>query len=271
MKRFELFFILLLILSVTSCSIFEPQGVEVNERILLTGECLTSTELIYNHLDDDKDHLVRDNHFIFCFTLDVADVEKKTNQLLWPNTYDIKPAKRLYNLFGQNKKKVEERFNSLFDGFSETYKSDWKSGSFDVTTILYNGGISLIADKEFAGFSPGENLSELIKCAPLYDSYVEGGVADPVLSHVANLKENAGKYLDIPLDYHSLIGTSIEFSVPMNDFKLSDETVKFELEIPVKTVMYLNWLNNNISSPDASPAYKEEVLHCKFITRYGLR
>ena len=122
----------------------------------------------------------------------------------------------------------------------------------------------MTADKEFAGFTPGENLSEVIKS-------VEGDATDPILSHIANLKENAGKYLNIPLDYLSLLGTMIAFSIPMNDYKLSDETVKFELEIPVKTVMYLNWLNDKISSPDASPVYKEDVLHCKFTTRYGLR
>jgi hypothetical protein len=49
------------------------------------------------------------------------------------------------------------------------------------------------------------------------------------------------------------------------------ETVTFELKIPVKVVMYLNWLNDKISDPDAPVPYEERELYCKFTTDFNLK
>ena len=64
---------------------------------------------------------------------------------------------------------------------------------------------------------------------------------------------------------------SISFSVPMGDFKVIAEPVTFELNIPVKIVMYLQWLNDKIADPNALVPYKEEVLYCRFTCPYCLK
>ena len=63
----------------------------------------------------------------------------------------------------------------------------------------------------------------------------------------------------------------ISFSIPMEQYQLTDEKVTFELNVPVKVVKYLTWLNDKITDPDAPVPYEEEVLHCRFTTDYGLR
>ena len=42
------------------------------------------------------------------------------------------------------------------------------------------------------------------------------------------------------------------------------------LEIPVKVVMYLNWLDDRITDPNAPIPYREDVLRCEFTVDKGL-
>lgn len=120
-----------------------------------------------------------------------------------------------------------------------------------VVTILYNGGVSFVANKDFAGVPAGKDLSEII-------------VSDPYLT-------DFGLYPGIPLDYKSMPGESVSFSVPLDDFTVVKEPVTFELNIPVKVVMYLRWLNDRLIDPSAPVPYKEEVLHCRFTSPYCLK
>lgn len=80
-----------------------------------------------------------------------------------------------------------------------------------------------------------------------------------------------GLYPGIPLDYKSMPGESVSFSVPLDDFTVVKEPVTFELNIPVKVVMYLRWLNDRLIDLSAPVPYKEEVLHCRFTSPYCLK
>ena len=66
-------------------------------------------------------------------------------------------------------------------------------------------------------------------------------------------------------------GTGILFNIPLGDYEVVDEYVRFDLNIPVKVVYYLHWLNDRLTDPDAAVPYTDEVLHCSFCTEYGLR
>ena len=63
----------------------------------------------------------------------------------------------------------------------------------------------------------------------------------------------------------------LAFSIPIGDHDLTEGTVNFELKIPVRVVGYLQWLNDRIKDPDAPVPYKEEILHCRFSSKYHLR
>ena len=110
------------------------------------------------------------------------------------------------------------------EGVYDSFASSWSGSNFSLVTILYNGGISLKADREFAGFQPGEDLGPALRCAGIW-----------------------------------------------SDYAFIDEHVTFDLEIPVRVVMYLGWLNDKLSNPAAPVPYKDEVLHCRFTTPFGLR
>ena len=86
-----------------------------------------------------------------------------------------------------------------------------------------------------------------------------------------NTPANAGGFLGIPMNYISMTKDGVEFSIPMGEYKLIEEAVTFELNIPVKVVLYLTWLNNKLTNPNAPVPYTDEVLHCTFTTKYGLK
>lgn len=258
------------VLSLTSCIMFAPTGVEPKTRLLLSGECLSGTELQYVVPEADYQQ-VYDDYFLFRFSMELTDHEIKKDGGLWSRIYNDTPSKSLYDSFGKNKSKVRKEFNGIFEVLSEYYLYDFHQYDFAITTILYNGGISLTANKEFAGFKPGEDLAPAIKSSPRWGEYIGDNLTDPVISTTSRLSENAGEILDIPMEYISLAGDEIRFSIPMADYQLVEDEVTFELNIPVKVVSYLEWINDKLSDPDAPVPYKDEVLHCKFTTGYCLK
>ncbi len=240
-----------------------------NYITLLTGECLNSTELSY-YLPDGEDQQVYGNSFRFGFTYDLNSNIEKMDIPGW--IYRVIPSDEIFETFGNNKKKVRNEYEALYELYPV-----YRPTSFDndgIITILYNGGISLIADKEFAGHAAGEELGHLI--THQFNTGEEDVILkygnDPIIATPTNLRDTINTFLNIPLDYISVAnGDGIGFNIPMKNHKLTDEKVTFELKIPVTVVMYLDWLNDKIYDPDAPVPYKEEVLHCKFTTRYGLR
>lgn len=237
---------------------------------LLTGECLNSTELSY-YLPDGEDQQVYGNSFSFGFTFDLSSKTEKTDMMGW--IYRVIPSDEIFETFGDGRKKVRKEYEAFYDLYP-VYQPEYFDNDDGIITILYNGGISLIADKEFAGYAAGEELGHLITYVynPGDEDVILKYGNDPVIACPTNLRDNINPFLNIPLDYISVAeGSGIAFNIPMKNFKLTDEKVTFELKIPVKVVMYLNWLNDKISDPDAPVPYKDEVLHCRFTTRYGLR
>lgn len=238
---------------------------------LLTGECLNSTELKYT-LPDGKDQQLYGDRFVFGFMLDVNSHTEED----WALGYvqKIRPTDEIFDEFGSNQKTVRKEYDALYETYA-TYCGHGQYTDDGVTTLLYNGGISLTADKDFAGYSAGEDLGHLIT-GPYDSGFSEvvesnGGV-DPVISTQSNIKSKLDPIFNIPLDYISMAGGfGIAFNIPMGDCELTEEEVTFELNIPVKVVMYLNWINDKISNPEALVPYEDKVLHCTFTTRYGLR
>lgn len=236
---------------------------------MLTGECLNSTELRY-YLPDGVDQQTYGNCFVFGFTLDINCQQEKDRY--WNDyIHRFKPSDEIYDNFGTNKETVRNEYNAICETLENEDHGD------GVITLLYNGGISLTADKEFAGYSAGEDLGHLIHGPFRFGNYCgEQAEAmfgvDPVIATTKNIKSRLDPIFQIPLDYISMPeGDGVSFHISMGDYKLTDEKVTFELKIPVRVVMYLNWLNDKISNPDAPVPYEDKVLHCTFTTRYGLR
>lgn len=269
------FFLITLCLS--SCGFPGLNNRVINSCSFLTGECLASPTLIY-YQPDTPDRQIYGDHFVFSFSLDLSSVKKEWYE---DNTYVDKwrnvPSEEAFLAFGKYGQRVKNEFDRIYNAFSESYQASFLN-YFSFITILYNGGISLIADKEFAGRKAGVELGDLITCHPMYHSIVKETGIDPVVSYIPIIPGSPFEILGIPSDYISLLGgfagkgiPGVSFSIPIEDKHLIDETVSFELNIPVKKVMYLTWINNKLKEPDAPILFRDEVLHCSFSTKYGLK
>jgi hypothetical protein len=270
MNRIQLFLLLLVQLMTLSCLGAGDPGVETLR--FLPGECLNSYELSYIEPSSEW-HQCHSECFIFAFQMDLNDHKSVLNpndqRPLGVPWFDM-PIRELYKQFGENDERVklayEESFSVLRNYWTENVGSDW--GGFDFTTLLYADGLSLKADKAFGRHQAGENLAPYLVQYP-GNRFLD--IANASFSPGQNLKEVMGYPLHIPLDYVCLLGTTISFSIPVGDCELTKEPVTFHIEIPVRNVKYLTWLNDRISNPSAPVPYEDGVLTCTFTTQYGLK
>jgi len=266
MKK-NIFVAVLMIAGVCSC--VKASQPAAYYRYFIPGECIASTELNYYSPKDfsDIDQVVRDNRVGFGFTLDLSNTQKVLE--LPPSTYRVYPSEVIFNSFGKNKELVYDGFVNAVDNYLSALPI--LSSNYDLATILYTDGISLIANSEFAGYAPGENLAPILTCAYHYRSGVSL-IGDTVIASPLNAHDLTADAFGIPLDYLTMTGAyGLSFDIPIGNYKVVEERVSFELSIPVKVVMYLTWLNDRISNPNAPIPYKEEVLHCTFTTIFGVR
>ena len=272
MKR--IFLTIIVILACSSCVKLGSSRPYVGVKMFLTGECLNNTELTFWPAEDEGAEVVDRDRFRFYFNFDFSDhTQERTNSqiAIVPEYRDIPSSQLFVRRFGERSEEVKASFEEVFKDFAETYTARFHRGDFYVRTVLYNGGLSLTADKEYAGFAPGENIAPAVTCSPYLDEMVEESGENPVVTSASNTPSNAGAILDLPLDYISFMGNGVEFSIPIDGFSLVEDTVTFELNIPVRVVMYLTWLNDRLTDPDAPVPYRDEVLHCRFTSKYRLK
>jgi hypothetical protein len=274
MKKTRIFPVLLLVaVFLTSCEWmwWINPGPPEPDNLFLTGECLGSTELIYipYYASRDDDYLEEWKCFPFVFHLDTANVQRYKERPLFKSdpAFHI-PSDELFKSFGK-KSFVKSDFFDSFDKIREG------RSYFEITTLLYNGGLSLTADVDFAGHPAGEELAPFIVSHPSvnHPSSWTGvcSTIEPLLSAPGNTKEKLSPILDIPLDYECLLESGIEIGLPVGDYTRVVERVTFTLKIPVRVVYYLQWLEDKHSNPNAPVPYKDEVLTCKFYTDIGFR
>jgi hypothetical protein len=237
-----------------------------NVQYFIPGECLESAELRPVPEFDDLSRRVVQNRLEFVFLFDLSNV---TTEYINNSTSRVIPSDKLFDNFGANSKAVKEIYESAYADCMNLFpKINWLS----ISTILYDGGISLIADKDFAGIPANEELAPLIMGLPMNDEYIEQFGKDAVLAPGTHLHENIDNALGIPLDYFTALeGDLLSFSIPMGDYEIVEENITFELKVPVKVVKYLTWLNDRLTDPEAEVPYEEKILHCRFTSKYGLR
>ena len=271
MKLNRSLFIILISLIATSCGKMGAEIPAAKWCALLTGENFLDTELsYYRPIDEDQQEDL--NCFKFGFSIQLTNIQKETRPITMDHFNETRyiPSDEVFESFGINSNRVKDEFEGVYSRLcfgQPDFKGDalW----FHIITILYNGGISLKANKEFAGYPAGEDLAPVIMCHPAWNK--PEGIDDPIVTYPINDRIFVDDLLGIPLNYKSVLSSDgVEFVIPMGEHKLVEEEVTFELEIPVKVVMYLTWLNNKLSDPNAPVPFREEVLHCRFTSKYGV-
>ena len=249
MKEF-IYSMMVALATFTSCSMIGASGVESQYTYFLPGESCVDTMLVFGNAHGPS--------VSFDFWVPLKDyVYEGYGKKYWgPGVRPTRvvPSDEIYTSFGDNAMKVKAEFDKVFNKYIG-YKG---TSEAEILTILYDGQTSLTADKEFAGYQPGANIPVSL--------YSEDVVTSPSY-------EMINSFFDLPLDYHNMLSRKFTLCISEGTGAMQkvSETVTFELKIPVKVVMYLNWLNDKISDPDAPVTYEERELYCKFTIDFNLK
>lgn len=218
------------------------------EKTFLPGECLRSPALIFSrfYLYEGKYRTdgTRQTFFVFSFAMDMKCVFSPAP----PRGVDrYLPTDDVFNAFVDNCPSIKELYE---DAWHEVIES--RAGLCFSSSIFYDSGISLTADKEFAGFPAGDNIASSV--------FFEGPV--PANFHSIPVGDS--------FTYNYYLPQGFALRIPINDFDIVDEDITFNLSIPVKVGLYLTWLSNKLTDPDAPFPYREETLTCTFTVNKGL-
>lgn len=254
MKAIRCFFVVLTICLSVSCHPFSAAMRDAALRTLLPGECLNSAELSAEPVRYDE----RFHKMIFALDMDLEHHELVQRYKDYDFDHDDLPTQDLFDEFGEQSSNVKDAYyREFYSFFDKAYNGTF--GQVYYTTVLYTGGFTLKADKMFAGIPAGEELSGLAHCFYECRDFV-----GPVLSTPFSGKNKEGAYLSIPYDYECLLETYVGFVVPTGQYTVTDETVTFQIEVPVRVILYLHWLNDLLTNPNAEPPYYDTVLHATF-------
>ena len=261
-----------------SCTKQQAMTSEPSSYIVVPGECIASNELLFNGQNIDNNFTGIRSMVLF-FKLDVEGEtvcmnnygkEDEDSSYPWRYTKFI-PDNTIFESFGENATSVSRLYE-------ETWRSAIPSAAIGLATVFYSSGMSLVADKEFAGFKAGADIA---RDALTYNQWYNEGkpqsysvlfnllypnfrsAFNPDLCPVGNIGD--------PLNELECLMSIIRVEIPTRDFEEVDEDVTFTLSIPVKVGLYLTWLNDRISDPDAPFPYREETLTCTFTIHKGLR
>lgn len=218
-----------------------PEGVII-PLSFITGECLKGTKIEFIRADTTQDGI-----YEFAFKPDMSinkeDLNRSDNHLQWRFT----PSDSIFNSFGLNANAVKNEYERILSGLDRSQYS-----------FFLDEGISLIADKEFMGIEPGNNLAGL-----LYDQYYQDSFILPLESGFDGSRM---------IFFHSISEVNLCFQIRFDkkEFYPVEETVIFSISIPVRVVQYLTWLNNRITDENATMTWKDEVLTCTFQSKRGL-
>ncbi|MCQ2140223.1 MAG: hypothetical protein MJZ09_07610 [Bacteroidales bacterium] len=171
------------------------------------------------------------------------------------NDYGYFPSIESYEAFGANKKKIEKKYEEVCEDLRKSPIDNFKETKF--ITVIYDGGISLTADKPMLGHEQGENLMDLFK-----EEWVDRSLFESSLFR---------SILGLPIDYHYMTCTDFVLTTKKEYHRMSRDLVKFNLKIPVKIVMYLTWLNDMLTDPNAPLPIVNDTLHCQFTENFPIK
>ena len=253
-----------------SCTKNRAEEPEAKEFTFLPGECLVSPKLSFStdgfRIEDNSTDLEHTGRFDYCivFDLDMESVAHKVPERR--RDYQYRPAEVIFEEFGENSFAVKDAYETCWRNVVSSV--NWNV--FYISTIFYDSGASLVADKDFARFKAGDNI---LADAMSYDEWLGAKDRDHSV-FISPLWPPS--YPDIHLvdfQYRYALGPHIiSISIPWKggEMLVVDEDVTFTFKMPVKVGLYLTWLNSKLLDPDAPFPYREETLTCTFTTHKGV-
>ena len=264
------FYSIILLASLVSCTKQKSEYLPALESnwVFITGECLASNQLnFYKGVANDYTTRVKSYKFVFRYDLagDVVFVNTHNSEVkdpVWTFPYmKFVPADAVFSSFGENAPIV-----------SKLYEETWRAGIDEdaKSSIFLDSGVSFIADKDFAGYDAGTNIAEEIIS---YNKWAQAGMKatyKPIIELTSSFQSRFNdKIINISpivdaLNNYDCFGDFICITIPIRDHKEIVEDITFTLTIPVKVGLYLTWLNDKLSDPDAPFPYYDDTLTCTF-------
>lgn len=236
-------------------------------KSLIPGECLKSTELsfVFNEdwgRDDDivlavNSHYgeITSGYYRFCFSMDMDlahEVERGCIGKVTRQRY--LPSEAVFNRFGGNAQKVKD-----------AYEARWAVMNEPSITVFLREGLSLTANKDFAGFRAGENMAGALLADP----------KEPFIGAYASVShDDIFPVSSIPDDCLNMLHTYGQaffgFEMDIKGYRYTKEPITFTLSMPVKCAQYLTWLEQSITDENASMVWEDKTLTCTFTTKFRI-
>lgn len=237
--------IILILLSVIGCKKDTFGDSPTFQGSFLTGECLKSNLLSFSGMQKSGDN------YLFSFSMDVASAVEYYNRV-WLNYYSdyrIVPDDSVFEAFGVNRSLVKKEYDRLFESYIKTIPRN-----NDVMTVFYEGGLTLTANRSFAGINSGDNLEDLlIKSSS---------------NRYLGMVEEDEQMVTLPLEsgfkYDIVLPSSFSFYIPAKILGKQTHGTSFNLSIPVKSVQYLTWVFNKLDDGNAPMPCENIILTCTF-------
>lgn len=229
-----------------------PDSVEMT---LLPGECLKSTQIVLDRCEFDQNPGGLEMVFAIDEECEFETVKSYRNYCC----YRYAPTDNIFKEFYNNASYVRESYDSFWRRF---VGRKWL-----FSTIFYDSGISLVADKDFAGVKAGNNIA----LNNIDFGEWHRGQENPTVV----LKLAPTTSLNFPADEgfqhnYCLYRRYLDMMFPADISELMDEDVSLTLSVPVKTVLLLTWFNDQLANPDAPLPVREDTLTCSFTIHKGL-
>lgn len=232
------------------------------EMTILPGECLNSPELVFSELRIN-DYTGPEGFVLTCL-FDVDAEKVQAGEPYAHSDFKYVPTERVFARFGENADAVSDSYDNYWKQSFPEGENEHLLGS----TIVYESGITLVADKDFAGFKAGENI------AANAGAYKKGDNNPVYLDYVY-----PSSYLTLPgipsegeFSYNYILCyDALSIRIPIKEYTIVDEDVTFTLFMPVKVGLLLTWFNEKLTNPNAPFPFKEETLTCSFTIHKGLR
>jgi hypothetical protein len=253
---------------------------DYDEVSFIPGECLINNSLTCTYCNSWDSHRRFNFHFAINFDV-VYDVIKESRYYTEtiPVVHRHCPSDAVFQQFGDNAKKVKTEYNRVWSDVN-SLATQGINYSISQSSLFYKDGLSLIADKEFAGVPAGENIAVLFRKRRLktYVTPFDIDQDDMLLLRTSSWMIVYGPSNDVG-DYNADEATYpkvekqafLDFSISAQDCDFVTEQVNFTIEIPIRSAQYLTWLNDRLTDENAQMTWKDEVLTCTFSSNVGLR
>lgn len=241
------------------------------ERWFLTGECLEGLEMRYDpynqmHLYGVDSCMINLDRIVFSFSLNMKYHIENTS-VSWNGIvgeFRCVPPLSVFKELGGRAGAVKQEFESIY----EAVTSDARP-LFYVSTVFYDGGLELTADKGFAGIPAGQNLLPLLRQRGITSS--PDDYTTQLFAEYGSLPIRQQFPLTESFREKCIVPPVFGLNVPVKGFRVVHERIVFNLTIPVKSVNYLHWLSDRMDDPAAEMPYEEKVLSCTFSSNVILR